>query len=329
MPHPTRIQRADEHPDRIVVVVEKRLPIVVASTVSVMKPASRLRLIKKLAPILGDMECGELDMTLRQFGFSWTDQWEGTKFDYALNFLETGSDESLEQLRDYLLGEEGVAKPASLAEAKFWVEGRFHLFLTHVSPKKKFVGDVKEELFKFGVDGFVAHKDIEPTKEWVNEIDLALATCDALAAFLTPGFKKSDWTDQEVGYCMARWILIIPVIMGVTPYGFISRYQGLDALDLEPTEVAVTIVAILSEHELTADRMADALVANFVNSGSYVDAQDNWKRLQRYVKSWTPERLRALEKSIDENRQVREAFDLPDKVRALVAQHSQQEEGAF
>ena len=215
-----------------------------------------------------------------------------------------------------------------LAEAKFWVEDRLHLFLTHVSSEKKFVGDVKEELLNFGVDGFVAHKDIEPTKEWVDEIDLALATCDALAAFLTPGFNQSYWTDQEIGYCVARRILIIPVIMGVTPYGFISRYQGLDAMDLKPTQMAVNIVTILSQHELTAERMADALVANFVASQSYVSAQENWMTLQHYVKSWTPERLRAVEKSIDDNRQIREAFYLPDKVRALVAQHSQQQ-GAF
>lgn len=51
---------------------------------------------------------------------------------------------------------------------------------------------------------FVAHAAINPTEEWQQVIEYALRSCDACAALLAPGFKESDWTDQEVGFCMAR-----------------------------------------------------------------------------------------------------------------------------
>jgi hypothetical protein len=34
--------------------------------------------------------------------------------------------------------------------------------------------------------------DIEPTRKWQDEIELALSTADALVAMLTPGFHESD-----------------------------------------------------------------------------------------------------------------------------------------
>lgn len=74
-----------------------------------MRPAERLRIIKELAPVLADMEWGELDMTLRQFGFTWSDNWHGTSYDYALAHLEGGSGDKLLELREYLLGDAGVA----------------------------------------------------------------------------------------------------------------------------------------------------------------------------------------------------------------------------
>jgi len=35
------------------------------------------------------------------------------------------------------------------------------------------------------IDSFVAHTTSEPTREWVEEIEKALRTCDALVALIT------------------------------------------------------------------------------------------------------------------------------------------------
>ena len=52
---------------------------------------------------------------------------------------------------------------------------------------------------------------------------------DAMAAVLMSGFQGANWTDQEVGIAVERGILVVPVIRGLNPYGFIAKYQGLQA----------------------------------------------------------------------------------------------------
>jgi hypothetical protein len=114
------------------------------------------------------------------------------------------------------------------ANTRIWGnEGYFRLFLSHLSKFKADAAKLKDDLRLFGVSCFVAHKDIEPLKEWQDEIELALASTDALAALLTPGFNESLWTDQEVGFTYARRVPIIPVRLGIDPHGFMSRFQAL------------------------------------------------------------------------------------------------------
>ena len=86
---------------------------------------------------------------------------------------------------------------------------------------------LKDELAIFGVSCFVAHKDIQPTKAWQDEIERALANMDGFVALMTVDFHDSDWADQEVGFALARGVPIIAVRLGRNPYGFIGKFQGL------------------------------------------------------------------------------------------------------
>ncbi len=85
-------------------------------------------------------------------------------------------------------------------------------------------GGVMEQ---WGVDTFVAHDDIEPTREWQDAIEAALRTCDALCALMTSDFIESKWCDQEVGFAIARRKLVVAVKLGTDPYGFIAKYQAV------------------------------------------------------------------------------------------------------
>jgi hypothetical protein len=46
-------------------------------------------------------------------------------------------------------------------------------------------------------------------------------------ALMTEGFHDSVWTDQEVGYAVARGVPIVAVRLGKDPYGFIGKFQAL------------------------------------------------------------------------------------------------------
>lgn len=51
--------------------------------------------------------------------------------------------------------------------------GRFtRLFISHVSAIKADAASLFDELRAYGISSFVAHQDIEPTKEWEDEIRL-------------------------------------------------------------------------------------------------------------------------------------------------------------
>lgn len=287
-----------------------------------MKPGDRVDLLKTLAKGLAEREWDEIDLILRQFGFSWSNEWEGDggRIGYCRNHLESGSDEALSGLNEYLFGKhQGVS---SLAGSHLWKPGYFRLFLCHVSMQKKLISDVKGELEKHGVDGFVAHEDIDPTKEWITEIEAALTTCDALAAFLTDGFHESNWTDQEVGYSVSRHVLIIPVRIDMDPYGFIARYQALTPPNSKPASIATGIAKILSSNDLTAPKMAPAIVRCFEESDTFADAKARMKEVER-IRSWTPEMLRALENAVARNSQVSGSWGVPDRVRAVINKYRQ------
>ena len=69
---------------------------------------------------------------------------------------------------------------------------------------------------------------------------------DAFAALMTEGFHDSDWTDQEVGFALARGVPVIAVKLGRDPYGFLGKFQ---ALRTNWDGAAQSIVKLLMKHE--------------------------------------------------------------------------------
>lgn len=285
-----------------------------------MKPGDRVTLIQQLSQELAARDYADLDLILRQFGLPWRQYWNGGRYEYALEMLEKGRDADLLALHEYLFGFSGEPDPLSGVEADCWAKGQFRLFLSHVSTDKILCSNLKIGLARFGISCFVAHEDIEPTREWVEEIERALASCDALVAILSQGFKESNWTDQEVGYCHARRVLIVSVRQGLDPYGFIQRYQAVNGNGKEPTVVARELYDILAKHERTSARMAEAIVGVFEESHSYANAKENVQLLLN-VKAWTPELLRRVEAAVEANNQNRDAWGVASQVQALLRAH--------
>lgn len=192
-------------------------------------------------------------------------------------------------------------------QSGLWEPNALRLFLTHTSEHKAEVGAIRDALGWYGVSGFVAHVDINPTHAWQDVIETALGECDALAAYMTPDFHSSLWTDQEIGFCMARSVLIVPMMAGLMPYGFVGKYQAMNVLGLQPSEIAGALVDILSASALTAARMAPSVITTFIRSGSYNAARTNLQRLQHVVPSaWNPELAALVRTALVENSQLRD-----------------------
>lgn len=183
------------------------------------------------------------------------------------------------------------------AVKRIWGQGAFRLFLSHKAFVKKQTAELKEHLALFGFAAFVAHADIHPTKAWQDEIENALASMDGFVALMTPDFHDSDWTDQEVGYALARGVSIIAVRLGLDPYGFIGKFQGVTTTW---QDAAVDISKVLVQH----DRGLAAYIHALRNCPSW-DSANTLSKILPAIQRLTPEQIDEFVAAYNETSELR------------------------
>ncbi|MEW6263417.1 MAG: TIR domain-containing protein [Thermodesulfobacteriota bacterium] len=127
----------------------------------------------------------------------------------------------------------------------FWQEGCLKAFVSHLSANKQRVTQLKSFLGQWGISAFIAHEDIEPSKEWQREIEAALETMDIMIALVEPGFRDSNWCCQEIGYALGKKVDIVPLRAGLDPFGLFGKYQGIQAKSKLPSQIADELVNLL------------------------------------------------------------------------------------
>ena len=123
-----------------------------------------------------------------------------------------------------------------------WAEGPVRAFLSHESEYKAQAVDLKEQLQRYGIAAFVAHEDITPTLAWQDIIRRALKEMHVMMPLVTLHFHQSAWTNQEVGYAVAREVPVVPVRLGSDPAGFIGGIQGVPGAGKTAAQLAHTIL---------------------------------------------------------------------------------------
>ncbi|WP_306548431.1 TIR domain-containing protein [Desulfobulbus sp.] len=168
-----------------------------------------------------------------------------------------------------------------IAKAEFWNDGYLKLFISHLSSNKNRMSHIKRRLSKWGISSFIAHEDIEPSKEWRDEVEAGLDTMEVIAAVVEPGFKESDWCSQEVGYALGKKIDIIPIRAGLDPFGFFGKYQGIQAKGKLPEKVADEISNLLMKKPKHRDKLLRAMPKSFSKLDSkekidFFETLDSW-----------------------------------------------------
>ena len=278
-------------------------------------PSERVHLISEIADRLSGNSWPIIDMTLRQFNFPTVPNWSGDLHAYVIEMVEDGSDESLLELGSHLGSELELAPPGTMPSV--WEDGHFRLFISHLWEHRLFANQIEAELRDFGVSSFIAHKDIEPTQVWQNEIESALASCDAMLALLHPNFHNSNWTDQEIGYGMGRQLLIVPVHLGTTPYGFIGKFQAITGTAGNPTRLARRLSEILRQHPQTQRRMAEAAVDYFTESPSFDEAKRRMSLLEE-LEYWDDGMTTKARSTLEDNNQIADAWGVPERLERLI-----------
>src|SRR2546426_742584 len=224
---------------------------------------------------------------------------------YVMEMIQNAEDATLLALGQHVGYEHSSSRPQ--VGPAFWRSGYFRLFIAHLADHRALAGDLQRELFGFAISSFVAHNDIEPTREWQDEIESALASCDGLLALLHPGFHESNWTDQEIGYAMGRGVLPVALRCGQDPYGFIGRFQAMQGHGKEAATVARELFAVLRSHRQTRQRMAESLVTRLEHSDTFAGAKASMDLLDD-VQYWDAALTSRVRTAVRSNGQVRDAW---------------------
>lgn len=299
-----------------------------------MKPGDRIRLIKESTNLIARHPEREIQLILGQHGIEVknTFYYEGDLESYAQDRLESASDELLREIHTFLTREIAGEDSDPIPGDPWATTLPARAFISHVHQDKVLAGKVKRLLAgRYGIEAFVAHDDITPSKAWREQIRRALATCHYFVALLKyPEFHDSQWCDQEVGWALARGIPILPVRpvgfdRTAARDGFLEEHQdiSLDAAHSTTHEhfIAYNVLMGIVRTPNLRELAPKVLVEAFVNSASYESSRRIWALIdsQPQIES---EQLRRLEYAVKVNDQVRDANldskPMPGLVKALV-----------
>lgn len=194
-----------------------------------------------------------------------------------------------------------------------WKPHYMRVFLSHKAQYKKETAGLKECLLNYGVSCFVAHKDIKPTRKWQEAIEKALSSMDVLVALTTPDFHESDWTDQEIGVAIGLGVPVIPVRLGMDPYGFIGKYQAVPGRDKTQKELAKDLFELFFGLPELRLRATEGLVVRFEDADSFAQTNSLMGYIEQ-IKEASPALIQRLEKAMEDNSQVRHAFEAKERL---------------
>lgn len=154
---------------------------------------------------------------------------------------------------------------STVKAADFWLPGYFRAFISHISSNKARMSTMKSVLATWGISAFVAHEDIQASREWRDEVEAGLDSMQVLIAVVQPGFKESDWCAQEVGYALGKKIDIIPLRAGQDPFGFFGKFQGIQVKGMTPESAALEIVCTLLRKPQHRDELLRSMGTAFAS----------------------------------------------------------------
>lgn len=181
-----------------------------------------------------------------------------------------------------------------------WRNGYFRMFISHITSRKKQASNLKNALEEYGITSFVAHEDINPTKEWQKEIQRALNSMDCMSAMLYDGFHQSNWCDQEVGIALGRNVTVLPLLPDNDPYGFLGEYQGIKIKGMYPEALAKKIFNILCDNANTRSKYLSCLTNLLLSSSSKSDAL-KWLRLIEDISNLDMEFWKNIQSHVNDN----------------------------
>jgi len=162
-----------------------------------------------------------------------------------------------------------------------WEPGYIRLFISHRDEYKKEASQLAELLTSYGISSFVAHDNIEPMDKWKVTIRDALNSMEIMLVFITDGFFKSCWTNQEIGVALRSGVPIISLkLQNEAPQGFIEDTQAIPSNLDSPKSSVEKIYQALARKLGQEERIRKSVVQTFIKSPDFYETQVRFTRLQ-------------------------------------------------
>lgn len=198
-----------------------------------------------------------------------------------------------------------------------WKTGYIRLFISHRDTNKKEASLLADSLDGYGISSFVAHDTIDPLEKWQSTIVKALQTMDIMLVFITDGFFESCWTNQEIGFALAKGTPIISLKLEKdAPQGFIHDTQAIIGSLDSNKETVNKIYKVLTQKLNQEERIRNSLVNAFVNSTDFNETIVRFGRLQSLEKI-TESDIKKIIDGFAKNDQLHKCGYLAQKSRFL------------
>lgn len=156
-----------------------------------------------------------------------------------------------------------------------WTSGKIRFFISHRDIHKVAAKELGASLDKYGITSFVAHDSIQSMSVWKHEILKALHTMDACVCYITKDFYESEWTNQEVGYAVAKGVPVYLYSVDKTdPKGF--------KLDIQAIKTGLPELLSCIKRDFSKNSIfKNSFIQNFVGAinGSFSHAKDKFFEL--------------------------------------------------
>lgn len=111
--------------------------------------------------------------------------------------------------------------------------------------------------------------------------------------------------------------MIIPVRVGIDPYGFIGKTQGINGQKLEPGVLASKVYELILSNERYCKRINSSIIERFERTGSFQEAKDNWTLLNQ-IKVMTSDEIERVEQAYKSNSQLRDSFFIQGRINSFI-----------
>lgn len=195
---------------------------------------------------------------------------------------------------------------------------RVNAFISYSHEDADYAGQVKRVLTEVGINGFLAHEDINVSELWRERILEELRCCDLFFVLFSTNFLSSHWGPQEVGFIVSRpEVLVVPLsINGTVPCGFVSHLQSRRIL-----RDGITRELLIEPLAAQRPRMIlPGLIRIAGNAGTFREAEERMRPLVSLFPIFTTQEAEALASASVNNSQIWFAQQcrveyLPDLIR--------------